>query len=110
MGKFARKIYGYAKGDVKTKICLFPGKGFWSHNIKDLSVFGRYIAGLSLLFFSANPPFLYLLILGILLYGFWAFRKIYSECRNWRVSLWDSIIQIVSDSAVMSGFIKGIIS
>lgn len=105
-----RKIYRDAKGDAKTKIWLFSGNGRASHNIEVLSIFGRYIAGIILLLLSINNLLLLYLLFLAVLYCFWAFRKVNSEYREWSTSLWDPVLQVTSDMAVMSGFIKGIIS
>ncbi|KKQ91720.1 MAG: hypothetical protein UT58_C0004G0038 [Microgenomates group bacterium GW2011_GWC1_39_7b] len=108
---FRSKIYEYAKGDAKSKIWIFPGKGFASHNIKALFVLFRYLAGFSLLVLSFEFPYLlaYLLFF-FFLYLIYAFRKIYLEFRDYRVAVWGPILQIVSDLGVMGGFVSGIIN
>ncbi|QQG41192.1 MAG: glycosyltransferase [Candidatus Woesebacteria bacterium] len=108
---FRSKIYEYAKGDAKSKIWIFPGKGFTSHNIKVLFVAFRYLAGFSLLVFTFKFHFLlpYLFIC-VFAYLIFAFRKIYLEFRDWRVAVWGPFLQIVSDLGVTGGFVSGILN
>lgn len=108
---FQFKIYNYAKGDAKSKIWLFPGKGFASHNIKVLFVLFRYLAGVSLLFlsFKFHSLLAYLFVL-FFVYLIFAFRKIYLEFRDYRVAIWGPILQVVSDLSVMGGFVSGILN
>ena len=107
---FFWKIFNYAKGDAKSKIWFFPGKGLTSHNIKAIFILFRYIVGFLLLILGIKFPFLltYLTIL-IFVYFIWAFRKIYLEFGDYRVALWGPVLQLASDVAVMGGFISGII-
>ena len=97
---FFWKVFSYAKGDAKSKIWLFPGKGLASHNIKALFVILRYLTGVSLLFFGIKFHFLlaYLLIFFVF-YLIWAYIK---------AGLNGVILQIVGDFAVMGGFLNGI--
>ena len=96
-----RKIYEYARGDAKTKIFFFPGKGLASHNIKAIFVILRYLLGLILLILGISQPvLLVILVILFLLYLFRAFRK---------AGLWGIILQIISDIAVMSGFASGLL-
>jgi len=109
--EFGFKIYEYAKGDAASKIWLFPGKGLTSHNIKALSVLGRYILGILLLIFGIKFHLLSpLLLIVLFLYLLWAYRKVFSEFGDWRISLWGPILQITSDVAVIGGFTSGILS
>jgi len=107
-GEFLKKIYKYAIGDAKTKIFLFPSKGFASHNIKAILIILRYLLGIFLVISGfKNPLFWVLLVMGLFFYTFWAIRKVYLVYPNWRVGIWGPIIQIFSDMAVMAGFAKG---
>jgi hypothetical protein len=107
--EFFWKIYNYAKGDARSKVWIFPGKGIASHNIKALSILLRYLVGLLLLVLSFKFTYLFPIVLIFLfLYLFWSFRKVLIEFGNWRVALWGSVFQITSDMAVMYGFISGI--
>lgn len=97
-----KKFYGYAKGDAESRIFWNPAKGFKSHNIKVILIFLRYFVGIGLfvLWTQGSFPLLYLLI-GLLLYCLWAYRK---------GGFWGIVIQFSSDIAVMTGFISGILS
>lgn len=107
---FFNKIYGYAKGDAKSKIWFFPGKGPTSHNIKALSIILRYIAGMILLFLSIKYMFVFpILLILIFVYLAWSYRKLFLEFGKVRVSVWGPIIQVTSDVGVMRGFINGIL-
>jgi GT2 family glycosyltransferase len=111
ISNFQFSIYNYAKGDAESKIWFFPGTGLASHNIKALSVVFRYLAGLVLFFlFLSKPVLLLLLFILVILYLIWSFRKIYLQFRDWKVAIWGPVLQVVSDFAVMGGFISGIIS
>jgi glycosyltransferase involved in cell wall biosynthesis len=115
ISNFQFTIFNYAKGDAKSKIWNFPGKGLTSHNIKALSIFARYIFLVGLLIFSFvfHLSFIYSLIIicpiFIFAYLIWSFRKVFIEFNNWRIAIWGPILQITSDIGVMSGFISGII-
>ena len=99
----------YAKWDVRYGIWWHPTQKLSSHNIKVLSIFARYILGISLAILAfSNPLLLWLAGFGLALYVFWAFRKVYLENRNWKVVLWGVIIQVLSDFVVMGGFVKGV--
>lgn len=105
------KMHEYARWDAMYGIWWHPTQKLVSHNIRVLSIFLRYLAGLYLLIFGFRNPLLWWLAgFGIVLYFLWTFRKVYLEFRDWKVGIWGPIIQIASDFAVMSGFIKGIIS
>ena len=99
--EFFWKVFSYAKGDVKTKIVIFPTKGLTSHNIKAFLVLLRYLVGITLLIFSfyITPLFSFLILL-VLTYFIWAYRK---------AGFWGVVLQITSDFAVMSGFLTGLL-
>lgn len=110
LGDFFWKIYNYAKGDAKSKVWIFPGKCLASHNIKALSILLRYLVGILFLALSFKFTYLFPIVLFFLfLYLFWSFRKVLIEFGDWRVALWGSILQITSDTAVIYGFISGIL-
>jgi GT2 family glycosyltransferase len=99
--EFFKKVYQYAKGDAKTKIFNYSSQGLASHNIKAVFVIVRYCLGLSLLILSTRVPvILLLLLLLVILYLIRAYQK---------TGLWGIVLQIVSDFAVMSGFVSGLI-
>jgi len=100
----------YAEWDARSRIWWHPTQKLASHNIRVISIFFRYIVGLLLLISGIrNPLFLFLLALGFFFYLVWAFRKVFEKHRSLKVAVWGPIIQIASDIAVMSGFLKGTI-
>jgi len=104
-----KKFYSYARGDAQTKIWWDPEKRFASHNIKILFIFVRYFIGFSVLIFSfSNPLLLWVLMIGIILYILWIFRKVYLRTKDFKAGLWGIPIQFVTDFIVMAGFIKGL--
>jgi glycosyltransferase involved in cell wall biosynthesis len=106
---FFWKIFAYAKGDAKSKIWLFPGKGLMSHNIKALFILFRYLIGLIILLFSIKYHLLLpALIILIFIYLSWAFRKVFLEFGDWKKAIWGPILQVVSDVAVTGGFLNGL--
>lgn len=110
ISEFFWKVFGYARGDALTKIWIFPGKGLTSHNIKSLFILFRYVLGLTILVFSLKyPTLLPALIILFLLYLIWAFRKVFLEFGDYHTAFWGPVLQITSDTAVMGGFISGII-
>jgi hypothetical protein len=111
LNEFYLKVAGYSRGDVKSGIWNFPGKGLMSHNIKVLSIFARYVILLGLLILSIiNPFFFTSWIFCLFAYLAWAFRKIYLEFGDYKISLWGPVLQITSDIGVMFGFISGILN
>ena len=104
---FRFKIYEYAKWDARYGIWWHPTQRFASHNIKAFLVLIRYAIGLSLLILSFKFNTLPFLLILILLYLIWSFRKIYSEFGDWKVSLWGPILQLTADFAVITGFVSG---
>jgi glycosyltransferase involved in cell wall biosynthesis len=105
-----KKMYYYARGDAKSKLWFTKSKGLMSHNIKVLSVFARYL----LFGYLASAPFAIddspiWLIFIILLYSFWAFRKVYLEENKILAGLWGIVLQYCGDFAVMAGFIRGLV-
>ncbi len=106
---FVNKTYKYAIGDAQTAIWWDYAKGIKSHNIKILFVFIRYIAAFILMIFSVQF-FSYLsLLIFVALY-------IYLTIYKWRdlklpikTLFWVPIVQVLSDFAVMAGFIVGLV-
>ena len=98
---FYLKVKNYATGDAESGIWWHPIKRFQSHNIKIVSIYLRYIIGLLLLVFSFKF-FVFTLLLYILitLYLSYSYKK---------AGTWGPILQIVSDFAVMTGFLRGIL-
>lgn len=103
------KLFSYAKGDAASKIFIHPLKGLMSHNIKTLFVFLRYLTGFFLFVKGISyTPLLFVLGILIILYIFWAFRKVYIATGSVNAGLWGIVLQFTADVAVMGGFLKGI--
>lgn len=102
------KMYNYAKGDAKSKLWITKSKGLMSHNIHSLSVFGRYLLFLLLLvgIFNKQVSPIWLILI-LLIYSFWAFRKVYLEEGNLLAGVWGVVLQYAGDFAVMAGFLSG---
>lgn len=104
-----KKFYGYARGDAQAGIWWHPIQKFDTHNLKILAIYGRYLLGLMLLILSAKLPFLLvLLVLLFILYLFWPVWKMREVIQNLKAKLWLPVIQILSDLAVMAGFLSGV--
>ena len=104
------KICAYAKWDVRYGIWWHPSKGLASHNIKVLSIFGRYAVAISLFILSFKFNYLFpILLICLLAYLFWSYRKVFVEFGKSRIAIWGPVLQITSDFAVMSGFVSGIL-
>jgi glycosyltransferase involved in cell wall biosynthesis len=109
VGEFVKKIYLYAKGDVKSGIFLFPGKGLTSHNIKALLILARYSLGFFMVILLViYPSLLALLMFMVFLYTFWSFVKVLRKTGNIYSGLWGVLLQYLSDLAVTAGFINGL--
>ncbi len=103
INEFVYKMYSYAKGDAETRLFYNKSKGLSSHNIKVLSIFLRYLLFFYLIF--ALPP---IGVFIILTYIFWAFWKVYIIHKSTAAGVWGPVLQILSDIAVMTGFLVGI--
>jgi glycosyltransferase involved in cell wall biosynthesis len=105
-----KKIYLYAKGDAKSGIWWHPVKKFSTHNIKIGFIYLRYLIGLYILLLTMIYKNLeFPLILALVFYMFWSFRKVYIETNDFRAGLFGVLLQFTSDLAVMTGFFVGII-
>lgn len=106
----AKKFYSYASGDAQTGIWWHPSKNLATHNIKIMSIYARYAAGLTLLLLSfLHPIFLYFLILFFILYTTWSIWKM-RDVVNSQVALFlVPAVQILSDVAIMTGFMSGLL-
>jgi len=106
-----KKMFLYAKGDARSGIWWHPTKRFSTHNIKITLVYLRYILAL---YFVLFVPFFRVLqlpfILGVSLYIFWSFRKVFCQTNNFAAGVCGIAVQFASDLAVMSGFMSGLIS
>ena len=102
------KFYKYSLGDAQTKIWWHPGKNLATHNIKIMSIYARYI----FLFFIAlfaifSSFFFYILIIYIVTYFFWSIWKLIEDVDTTKARLYIPLIQVLSDFAVMTGFLVG---
>lgn len=88
-------IFNYAKGDAESGIWWHPVKGIQSHNVKIMSIYGRYLIFVTL--FILNKPMFGLIVICYMIYALW------------KVGIYGPLLQIVSDFAVMAGFTEGII-
>ena len=105
-----KKMYLYAKGDAASGIWWHPVKKFSTHNIKIISIFLRYLIAISLLItvlFYQLP--LFPLIITLVFYIYWAFRKVYRQTNDLVSGLYGVGLQFTSDFAVMAGFMTGIL-
>ncbi len=97
-----KKFFFYAKGDAQS------GDYLTQHNIKVITVFARYILFVFLLFLSFVKIYLgVVFIFTFGLYLIWSVNKHRRFVRGWKGRIYTVIIQIVSDFAVMAGFISG---
>ena len=108
LNEFFKKINEYAKWDARYKIWWHPSQRLASHNIKALLVLFRYALGLFLLVLGTRYRALPFLIILIFVYLIWAYRKVYLEFGDWKISLWGPALQVTADLAVMEGFLAGI--
>jgi len=107
--EFFDKIFRYAKGDAKSKIWIFPGKGITSHNIKTLFVILRYLTGLLLLILSINKTVSPIVIIFLIfIYIIYIYQKIYRAFGEIDTALLGIPLQFVADLGVISGFISGL--
>ena len=105
-----RKFYIYSKGDAQTGIWWHPAQKLCTHNIKIMTIFGRYFAFLSLLLLSLTSSiFFYVLIALFVSYTSWSIWKLRNEVDDFKAKLLIPIIQISSDFMVMAGFAQGML-
>lgn len=97
---FQLAIYNYAKGDARSKIWIFPEKGLASHNIHSLFVLFRSFLALILAIYYILYTIYFPAILILVIYFYWSYRK---------AGLWGIILEPISDLAVITGFVSGII-
>ena len=108
LGEAFNKLFYYAKGDARSKIWWHPTKKLSSHNINMLFVYARYVTSLIVAVLALRSPLLWLaLILGLFLYIYWSFRKVFIEFGDYMIGIWGVFLQFTSDIAVMAGFWTG---
>jgi len=116
--KALNKFYGYAKGDGQIGIWWHPAMKLKTHNLKLITIYLRYLLGLILVVLGfLYPIFWVVLVTLFLVYLFWAVLKSYNyiKARQARLDLRSArqaifilpVMQIVSDLAVMAGFLVG---
>lgn len=107
--EFSQKIFLYAKGDVNSGIWIHPSKGIMSHNLKAIYKIIRYLLGLVLFIIGFITPVVWaFLTFVIIIYSYWAFRKVYKEFTNITSAIWGVFLQYITDISVVSGFVIGI--
>lgn len=109
LGKFCKKVFSYAKGDVKSGIWWHPTKKLMSHNIKVLTIFLRYIILcllLSLTFTGTFPS--YYFGFAVFAYLLFVLNKTRRELDKTTEYFLVFPLQIISDFCVMSGFLSGV--
>jgi hypothetical protein len=106
---FFKKVFGYAKGDVKTGIWFHPSKGLMSHNIKAVSIFLRYFLFLFLAFklFQSFSSYFWVIFV-FFLYFIWPIYKWRDVLKEKKERIFLPLVQVVSDFGVMGGFLAGI--
>ncbi|BCX14843.1 MAG: hypothetical protein KatS3mg088_526 [Patescibacteria group bacterium] len=106
---FFKKVFSYAKGDVKTGIWLHPSKGLMSHNIKAVSVFLRYFLFLFLAFklFQSFSSYFWVIFV-FFLYLIWPIYKWRDVLKERKERIFLPLVQAVSDFGIMGGFLAGI--
>lgn len=110
-GEAIRKFHGYAKGDGQAGIWWHPSQRISTHNLKISAIYARYLLGLVFLILGLFfPPFWVALAVLIALYLFWSIVKNYNNVKVWQATFILPAIQIVSDLAVMAGFLAGTLS
>jgi len=95
-----QKFYHYAKGDGQINIK--------PHNLKILAIYSRYLLGILLLILGLSVPIFWsVLALLIALYYFWAIVKNFRDVKALSAIVFLPVIQVISDWAVMAGFLLG---
>jgi len=106
-----KKIHNYAKGDAQAGIWWHPSQKILTHNLRISFIYIRYLLGLIFLILGfSSPIFWVLLAIGFTGYLFWAILKNYRYVRAWQAFFILPILQIISDFAVMLGFLIGSLS
>jgi len=102
------KFYYYAKGDGQAGIWWHPSQRISTHSFKISAIYARYLLGLVFLILGLFfPPLWVALAVLIALYLFWSIVKNYNNVKVWQATFILPAIQIVSDFAVMAGFLVG---
>jgi len=111
MMEAARKFYTYAVGDARSGIWVHPLTGIWSHNFKAATIILRYLFALILLLLSSSSIIWLLTFTAVVaLYSARSFMKVYIITKKIKPGLWGILLQFVSDIAVMSGLLRGLLT
>lgn len=106
--EIAHKFFSYALGDAETNIWWHPTKRFKTHNIKILTIYGRYLLLLTFFFAGLSMPFVFFMFICLLTtYLGWAMWKMKDDVSELQARAYVPIVQVVSDFAVMTGFFAG---
>ncbi len=110
INKFYLKIFNYAKWDAYYGIWWHPRQRIRSHNIKVLLVILRYVIGLVLFIYCFfNRYLLAYWFDGLFVYFLWSFKKVFKQFKDYQIAMWGIVLQIICDTAVILGFISGIL-
>jgi glycosyltransferase involved in cell wall biosynthesis len=110
LNEIIKKFYFYARGDAEAGVLWNPIQGRGTHSLKIIFIFARYVIGILILFKSfTNHIFLLVTMLLVFLYFSWSILKMKDLEKNWNVRVNIPIIQLVSDFAVMAGFLSGLL-
>lgn len=103
------KIFSYSAGIAQTGTWQHPSESLATVRANVFSTYLRYAVGGVLLALSIlNLFFLYILTLAVTLYVFWALWRKKEEIENQKALMLVPLVQVLSDFAVMSGFLSGI--
>jgi len=98
----ARKFFNYAEGDAQNFV-FWSSKGFFTHNLKILSVFLRYFLFLCL--FLIDKAIFVVIFCLYLAFSFFKFRK--SQV-SFKTRAYLPVVQIMADFSAMAGFLRGL--
>lgn len=103
--EFFIKVKTYAMGDIATGVFYHTSKGLKTHNIKVFTLFLRYSLFGILLYLSQTLLLFYLFI-----YVLYIYLKVYRKLSDWRLAILGILVQFVSDIAVMTGAVNGMLN
>ncbi|GIW62631.1 MAG: hypothetical protein KatS3mg090_0457 [Patescibacteria group bacterium] len=98
----AKKFYSYAKADALTGILWHPRQRLNSHFIKIMTIYLRYLIFSVVLFYNLK-----LFFSVFAFYLFYSYNKFFKQKIPATVRVYFPLLQLVSDLAVMFGFLSG---
>lgn len=105
------KIFSYTAGIAQTGTWGHPCESLATINANIFSTYIRYALGGILFALSIlNLFFLYILTLGFTMYFFYSMWSKRDEVRDQKAFMLVPVVQVVSDIAVMAGFVSGLAS